>query len=106
MSSLRDSRVNILNGTEDKTNGASHVRASFKSLERIDISGGDHDVVINNGVADGVYCDTAGEVLKIDNNSVTEFTTLPLQAGYNPIEVTKVYQAGTAIFGNVDLGGF
>ena len=88
------------------SNGVGHIRASFKSMEHVDISGGDHVVVINSGVADGVYCDTAGEILKIDNNSLTGFTTLPLQAGYNPIEVKKVYQTGSTIVGNVDVGSF
>lgn len=82
------------------------VRASVSEMEHVDISGGDHDVVINSGLAYGIYCDTAGEILKIDNNKLTGYTTLGLQAGWNEIEVTKVWQAGSTIAGNVDVGAW
>ena len=86
--------------------GAARVRASFRSLEHVDISAVDHVVAIGNGVADGIYCDTAGEILKIDTLTLTGFTTLALQEGYNPIEVTKIYKTGSTIAGNVDVGSF
>ena len=82
------------------------IRASVIELEHVDISGGDHDVVINSGLAYVVYCDTAGEILKIDNTKMTGFTTLALQAGYNEIEVTKIWQTGSTIAGNVDVGAW
>lgn len=83
-----------------------HVRASFVSMEHVDISAVDHVVAITAGVADGIYCDTAGEVLKIDNSVLVGYTLPALQAGFNPIEVTKVYKAGSTIVGNVDVGSF
>lgn len=86
--------------------GAARVRASFRSLEHVDISSVDHVVTIGDGVADGIYCDTTGEILKIDTATMTGFTTLALQAGYNPIEVTKIYKIGSTIAGNVDVGSF
>ena len=88
------------------TNGGAHVRASARVFEDVDISSGDHTISLNGGVADGVYCDTAGEILKIDTTQQTGHTTLALQIGFNPIEVTKVYQAGSTISGNVQAYGF
>jgi hypothetical protein len=91
---LRDSRT---------PNDRVQVGASARELEHVDISGGDHDVVINGGVGMAIYCDTAGEIIKIDNTMMTGYTTLALQAGINEIEVTKVYQTGSTITGNVDV---
>jgi len=63
----------------------------------------DHTVTINGGVAYGVYCDTEGEILKIDNQTQAGYTTLALQAGFNPMEITKIYAVGTTITGNIDV---
>lgn len=88
------------------TSGAARIHASFRSLEHVNISVADHDVAIGGGTADGIYCDTVGEVLKIDTPTMTGFTTLELQIGYNPIEVTKIYKDGSTIVGSVDVGSF
>jgi len=85
------------------TSNSMHVYASVKVWENVDISSTDHTPSLNNGVAMAVYCDTAGEILKIDTLESTGITTLALQAGYNPIEVTKVYKVGSTITGNVAL---
>ena len=79
------------------------VFASASKLEKLDISGGDHDVVINNGVAFGVNCESAGEILKIGTTEQTGYTTVPLQAGMNLIEIVKVYQTGSIVADAIDL---
>ena len=82
------------------------VNASARIWEHVDISSTDHTVSLKGGVADGVYCDTAGEILKIDTTLQTGYTTLALQAGFNPMEVTKIYKTGSTISGSVDVYGF
>ena len=81
-------------------------QASLKWLERVDISSTDHTYGLNGGVAFGINCDTAGEILKIDNTTQTGFTTVALQAGYNPIEITKIWKTGSTITGNIDIGSW
>ena len=84
--------------------GVNQQFASAREMEHVDISGGDHVCALESGIALAVYCDTAGEILKIDNTKMTGYTTLALQAGWNEIEVTRVWQTGSTIAGNVDLG--
>ena len=83
--------------------GRSDQFASARFIERLDIGSGDHTFSLGDGVAYGVYCDTAGEILKIDNTEMTGYTTLALQAGWNPLEVIKVYQTGSTVAGDIDL---
>jgi len=87
------------------TNGADHQFASAKALELVDVSSTDHSVVIGGGIAMAMYCDTAGEILKIDMPAMTvPFTTLALQAGWNQISCTKIYKVGSTIAGGIMLG--
>ncbi len=86
-----------------RTVGNDHVFASAKFFELVDISSVDHDVVINDGVAMAIFCDTDGEVLKIDTPDQTGYTPLPLIQGINPISCTKIYKTGSTITGNVEL---
>jgi hypothetical protein len=101
--------VDYCNGTgwrRVRTAGATHVNASARIWENVDISSTDHTPSMNGGVADGVYCDTAGEILKVDTTRQSGYTTPALQAGFNPMEVTKVYKVGSTITGNAALYGF
>jgi len=86
-----------------ESGGAKHFYAGAKLWETVNIGGGDHVVAIAGGVAKAVYCAQAGEVLKIDTALQAGYVTPPLQAGFNPMEVTKVYQAGSVIAGTVAL---
>jgi len=88
------------------TVGSAHSYASASLLELVDISSTDHTVLINGGQAMAIYCNTAGEILKIDTGRQTAFTTLALQAGWNQIAVTKVYKTGSTIAGSVMLGAW
>lgn len=87
-------------------NGQRNAFASAREMEHVDIGTADHQVTINGGVAMAVYCDTAGEILTIDNTMLTGYTTLALMEGWNAIEVTKIYQTGSTISGNVDVGAW
>ena len=68
----------------------------------------DHTVAGNNGVATVIYCDTAGEILKIKLLDGSDYTTPPLQAGYNPRVCTYIYAttAGSTIAGTVEVGSW
>ena len=108
--SLRDSRLGATWKQPDGTGvtvDSSHVMASPDLWEHVDSlaasPNADHAITINSGLAYGVYCDTAGEILKIDTPRQTGFTTLALQAGYNPMKITKIYLTGSTISGNVDV---
>lgn len=84
-----------------ESGGAKHFYASTKIWETVNIVAGDHAPALTGGVAKAMYCSQAGEVLKIDTTLQTGYTTPPLQAGFNPMEVTKVYQTGSTIAGTV-----
>ena len=83
--------------------GVNQQFASARLFERLDISGGDHIVEINEGTGLAIYCDTAGEIIKFDNTEMTGYTSLALQAGFNEIEVTKIYQTGSTVAGDIDI---
>lgn len=83
--------------------GSDHIFASAREFELVDISSTDHEVSINDGIAFAINCDTAGEILKIDTEVMTGYTTLPLVEGINLIQCTKVYKTGSTIAGIVEL---
>jgi len=68
----------------------------------------DHTVAINDGIAYCIYCDTAGEILKIKLLDGSDYTTPPLQAGYNPRICTYIYSTsnGSTIAGNIEVGAW
>ena len=75
---------------------------SAREWEAVDVTGGDQTPTINGNKAMGLYCDTAGTIIKFDSSKATGITvTLP--AGWNPLEITKVYQTGTTVAGNAFL---
>ena len=82
------------------------VNASARQWEAVSLASTDYVPTMNGGLADGVYCDTAGCILKIDTSRVTGYTTLALQAGFNPMEVTKIYKTGSTLAGSIAAYGF
>ena len=68
-----------------------------------EISGADQDVSINRGVASGIFCEADGCELTVDTTIASNKITPVLKAGYNPWEVTKVYNTGTTLVGQAWL---
>lgn len=103
LQAIKAALVNGLRAFENiwSTNHSLHVFASVKTWEAVDISSVDHDVTLNDGLAMAIYCEVAGEVLKMDTTEATGQTTPALQAGFNPWECTKVYKTGSTLAGNV-----
>ena len=83
--------------------GPKAVQASAQYMELL--TGNDQDIAVGGGIAKGVLCDTAGSVLQVVSTK-SAFTTIALQAGYNPIEIVSIVGAGTTLVGNVQAYGF
>jgi hypothetical protein len=94
---LRDTitgRMTVAKGTAE----ALHVFASVREWEAI--TAANANITINGGVAMGIYCESAGDVVQISNSITTNKATPVLQAGFNPWEVTETFAAGTVLVGN------
>jgi len=86
---------------QDVTDGATHVAASPAEAEVVDISGGDHTFAIT---CMGLYVGVAGDV-KVDFADVgTAIVLTALPVGFHPMNISKVYQTGTAATNMVGLG--
>ena len=83
-----------------ETGGAKHFYASAKAWENVNLGAGDQVVTITGGVAKGVYRPQAGTLLKNDTSLQAVYPSLPLQAGFNPMEITKIFQAGSVLVGS------
>ena len=74
------------------------VFASARDWEAL--TGNNQDITINNGVANAIYSETAGDVIQITNTLVTAKTSPVLEAGMNEFEVRSIVGAGTTLAGN------
>jgi hypothetical protein len=74
------------------------VFASAREWEAL--TGNNQTITINNGVANAIYSETAGDVIQITNTRETAKTSPVLQAGMNEFEVTSITGAGTTLAGN------